>query len=825
MDSRFALRNYKGDPIRFFLVNTEDFAGDATATQTSPTHHIFVVDASGSMWGSMRELSQTIEKLLTLEEYKDADTLISLISYASNGDIRTHFARARVADINSPGSAYVEEIRKLRTRGLTCMSQALDKAKELVHDGELTCISLHSDGYANDRSPTLERREIDRICKDLSALDNVFVNTIAYNRWSDFKLLSAIANSCSGTCIQAMNIKQVFDALHDTTNLLAGQQAPAVACEIGDYDYQVFVSTSANKVNGASTYLAIRGLKPDDTKTVYRYKEVNEAAYNASTADLSGAAPILAYSRTQLAEGNINASKFAMVAVRDATLLDTHAKALTSEDIAAMCAELETCLFNGIPSNHVRTTDYGLDTSQMSVLSLVGLLSTFANSLSVNLTELRGHYQKRGVRRVAGVRQDDGTIEVPWLDTQYKDDSDFVSVSSFDINRNTASINMLVNRGIDLVERDSRNVIASVASVDVSGLKSFNNYTLVGDGSLNIDHLDVRISSKKAFRALVAAEVLSGDYDPNTTYTIVFEGRPLVDYDQDFADITGVFNRLARYKVLSSLLGALSKGSSVDYTPDQVTELKRHYLSPALFVSFPSTNEYADKDEALAQGIIDTRLSYKVDIGNSTIINQKKLKSANAYLARRFAIEADGEAQKKPTMLHWWADDFSVSLKKLTARTKLDAVDDLTMPYFEEFLNLGTTGFIGPVLEDAGADAAFVARFADLTSRNLDKDEAVEVVDEASLLLKRATDRLYRDKVCPVAFYIGSTGLLPDEFDTKALTAEQLVERYPTIKLAKAEKEGTFFDVGDSGDVIITVFVKGEYFSTGAQPAVAAAAK
>ena len=66
--------------------------------------------------------------------------------------------------------------------------------------------------------------------------------------------------------------------------------------------------------------------------------------------------------------------------------------------------------------------------------------------------------------------------------------------------------------------------------------------------------------------------------------------------------------------------------------------------------------------------------------------------------------------------------------------------------------------------------------------------------------------------MCPVAFFVGASGLMPEEFGAKAHTADQIEELYPDLKIGKNEKEGTFFVVGDS---IITVFTSSVYFSTG----------
>jgi hypothetical protein len=60
-------------------------------------------------------------------------------------------------------------------------------------------------------------------------------------------------------------------------------------------------------------------------------------------------------------------------------------------------------------------------------------------------------------------------------------------------------------------------------------------------------------------------------------------------------------------------------------------------------------------------------------------------------------------------------------------------------------------------------------------------------------------------------FYVGSTGLLPDEIEAKAQTAEQLGAKYPELAFSKDEAEGTYFEVGKA---ILGVYAKNEYYST-----------
>ena len=221
-EAKFALYDFAGKPREFYLVNEVEVP--KPVLEKTVTHHIVVVDRSGSMYGVMNDTKAMVEKVMTVEEFQQSGLLLTLISYSSKGDYTVHFARTPVSDVLDPNKPYVASIRGIRATCLTSVSGALDEALANVQSGETTAVSIHTDGYFNDVSPASEAKAVDkwikRVQKDFA---NVYVNTISYGNWTDFKMLDRIASSLSGKCVVAKNVKQVHDALHDTSALLAGE--------------------------------------------------------------------------------------------------------------------------------------------------------------------------------------------------------------------------------------------------------------------------------------------------------------------------------------------------------------------------------------------------------------------------------------------------------------------------------------------------------------------------------------------------------------------------------------------------------------------------
>jgi len=814
--TKFALRNFAGKPVRFFRVERDDLTSQAPTPVKNPTHHIVVIDRSGSMYGEMEDIKTTAEKIFTLEEFNDPTMRVSLVSYSSKGDVTLHFSHVTVGDVMKGGSPHLKSIRAIRATALTCISQGLALAETLVDDKETTCITLHTDGFANDSSPTAEARDIQSVIAKLKTHPAVFVNTVAHRGWCDFGLMSSISNQLSGVCIQATDTRQVYNAFYDGMKLLSGTMTPALEASPGGASYMTFVSKSAKKVLGTGDNIVIRGLAATDDRALFRYYDVTEEEYEKIPGEeVLNSRAVFAYCRTQLAEGRINAAKYALVATRHEELLSVHARALVSSDVAAFARAVEDQLFIPYDSEidatplYKTTPSFGLPATGPSVLRVLSVLDKHAKSLAVNLPFLLAGYKRRGVKRVPGARKEDGTIEIPVAESRYRNQDEWVSVNGFEINRNTATINMLVSQPIDLFLIGGTEKIEQVAGVSLDGLRSFNNYTLVGDGSLNVQQLMVRTSDKRCWKELKDLGLVEGEYKPNEPFALGFSNLPLVDYDVTFDAISpDEIKEVARLTVLSKILSGMTKGESASLTGEQISELKKIYLTPALNFSPPTTTEYANLDEAIAQGKIDTRLSYKIDIGYPALTSVSKLKSGNEYLQRRFTVKTLDKEVEKPTLRDAAFPGAKIGLKTLSARTTLDEVDALSMPVYESFFGTSGTEEVTRLLTLAGHDdpADFFK-----TIRTGEADDVVVAASEALSCIEKTIESFY-DRVRPLAFYVGATGLVPDSLNAAAMTADQFLAAHPSAKLAKAEKEeGTFFVLPNG--LVVTVYVKGEHFT------------
>src|SRR5262249_4341947 len=525
---------------------------------------------------------------------------------------------------------------------------------------------------------------------------------------------------------------------------------------------------------------------------------------------------VLAFARANLAEGNLNTPKYAMASFFDKTLFDRHSRALTNNEVAGLAQDLHLLMFQpGLLREHEMVTEVPVS-KKISLLQLMRLLEEHKDGFLVNYQHLRDTYVRRGLKRIQGERAEDGTLIEPWLKTEFLDKGDSVPVSSVDINHNTANLNILVPRPVKLLTVDKGKEIKEVGGIKLENLTVFNNYTVVGDGELNVRTLRVRISDKALFTQLVKEGVLELDgsaaktHDADVDYTIRLDVLPLVPPFEAKVNLDGVFRRLAELKVLSSICKAHLREESDTFTAEQLEELKKHYLSKNLYVNFPTTNEYANLEEALNEGIVDARTSYKIDVGDHQIINLGKLHSANKFLERLYEVLNPANQRIDKPKFEDCLEGVSYRRKNLSARTRSTPGDELMRAYVDDLLGVAANGSAVRALRSVGADD--LAKIVEDRAKGQQPAKAafVAALTEAERKVNRAADELFEERVSPLVFYVGATGALPDEIEAKAETAEQLTTKYPALTLSADEHDGLFFEVGEA---ILSVYAKREYFT------------
>lgn len=783
---KLCTRDFTGKPVKAFVVRPVAISA-STAKVADPSHHVIIVDRSGSMYGSIGDVRSQVRKILTLDEFNKPELRVSLISYSSKGDVTTHFKRVPIQTVMAAGSRELQEVDRLQATCMTCISQSLRVAETLVDDADVTAISLHTDGFANDTSPTQEYRDIDFAIGALRKHPRVLVNTIAYGSWCDYNLLSRIANEMSGACVQAGSIREVYKALYDTTKLLASGATTALEIPCGALQTALYACPSEGKFLGSEgSTLMIRGAGPSPSYafvlTPMSVEEYLRSNLGEATCEMA-----FLFARYLLSVGRVNDAKYVLISTRRKDLIEPHYKALSVTDIKSMASDLEREIDPSMDGNREFFKDFGVGTTGPSIDVIMGVVRAHAASLEINLKNLLGSYKRRGIKRVAGVRNADGSLTVPEFSTKTREKSDWVPVSGVEINRASPNINIRVVQDVDLVRTETSEVISRVAGINLK-LKDFKNYTIVGDGSVSVPSLTFRTGSKATYEALLAIGAVDGPFKPGEPFKVDLISRPLVDFGRTFSIDKSTVETIFENGVASKFLEAMFKEKSGDLTPEQIQELGTYNITKGLNFSPPTTTSYTSLEDAIAKGEVDTRLSYKIDVGTTDILSLASFYSGNAYLQRRYvAKNGNGVEIAKPTMPLFLDPTVTFEEKVLSARTKLGNEDGIQMKALQ-----GLMASRDKLLKHS-------------------ESEVLTMMENATDIV----DILYRNHIVPLAFYIGASGLVPESLEATRMTYEEFNAKYPHTSVEKAAKdEGTFY-VLPSG-VVITVYTKAEHFSTSA---------
>ena len=759
-----------GTPIRVIRAEYSPL-GNGAPGAPEPVHHIVIADRSGSMWGSMQHLQLGLTKLCSADEYKAVTS--TLISYSGSGDVKTHWEEQ-----TAPNLALIND---LRPTGLTSLSGALVRAAKMVQASKgKFVVTVHSDGYVNDPSPRSERASCDRAVNEMAATGRVIVNTIAYGDYCDWSYLASLATAGGGRCLQVQNgsLKQLHDALFEGVAGLSGGKYQTVSVSPTPRAFLTLVNDPERR-----TVTVV-----DDATSVTVSPAASLVSYFESDPIIGGPDHIEGSRAVGLAalayalKGDVRRAKdYALSAGFPA--FTAHARALVSPQIAAFVAALETAVF--------ASTYEALDPASLlpapgaTAMDVIGVASQYRSSLEVDVKALLAQYKRRGLKKIACGNPD---VKVKPNDPQW------ASLSKFETNRASPVVNMLLTSKATMFVKGEPQ--PRVAGVKLDDLAQHRNYTLVADGEVTIQSLRVRTADKRAAAAFTA---VGGSLDADGAWILPLEGRALDRFDDGGFECPTRedLERLIRLYAVQKVLASLTKGTSAKYDASTIEELGRFNLTPALNYSAPTKVPYEDLADAIAKGHVDTRTNYEVSWGIDEVRFMSDLPSPNVFFARRFtATGADGVAIKDPKMVpSLRTEGVTIGVKPLTGKTKLNKVDDLWFPLYDQLLGFAPFGdFLtslcipGPLAtlseEDAEAALAIVAKEIDLAYEGLR----------------------------PGVFYTGCIGAPPESFGLKQLTPEQFTAETGVKTSPKSEAEALYYRSPDG--VVLTVLASVAYFST-----------
>ena len=747
-------------------------------------HHIMVVDRSGSMYYDIDKLKQSIEQALTVDSFVGNEhTLTTLISFSSHGDVKLHWSKVPIADVVKMDSPYVRELRGIRATYLTGISQGLELALQQVNSGQTTGITLFTDGYANHPSPSAENRALDAFVAKAKTKPGLFLNCIGYRDWCDWPRMKAMSNALSGTTVKARSFGHVLETMKGTQELLSGGVKPAVTFEAGGTEtFVLAINKSTGQVNSSArgAGLTMVGLSESDEIEAWRVTELpstdrgprGATALKKAEAWRTGA--LISALVTKL---DLRAAKDLLFVSGNKTLWEAHQSAATPSTLAEMLNDLN--FWVRAQSNDM----YKMGRNTKPKYSLFDFAEAMnqapQGSIALSNT-FYANYRRRSEKRIPGKRLDDGTIQPP--NATSKSGTAYVRGMSF--NTTEATVQLETAAALELFDRKGKRVW-EVEMVSLKNLTEYRSYTVMSSGERNVDTIPLVAVDRRGVKALAPFLTPAKAKKLQPGGTAVIELRrfgmgeeSLMNLSDVTSAVLGLHEATAEVKFLSA---AHDKARTSDFGPGQLEALRELHLTPALYFSPPTTPQFADQDEAIQKGWLDSYTRYTVNFGTVDILNSGAFRSANAFLARWYTVMRDGEEIKKPKLVDVYYDD------KVTFQLKE---------------------------KRRGADTSADLLMAKVFERRLGKERlGPESVGQELKRFKSIVDNTYAD-LAPLVMQIGCTGLLPAHLANAMPRLEpEGFSKTHGVKLKAAESEGVFYD---NGTVVISIVPKTGWYTTDA---------
>ena len=750
------------------------------------TEHIFVVDRSGSMYGDIQDLKSSIEQVLAVESLLNQSVLTTLISFSSHGDVTLHWAGVPAEKVTELSGPYLPELRSIQATCFTGISQGLNLALDQVNKDRTTGITLFTDGYANDPSPSKENKSLEKFVERVQAdYPNVFVNCIGFREWCDWPRMNQISNALSGKCTKAGSFKDVLSSMKDTQALLAGRVRPAIKIPGIQNEMILAINRKTGQVNAqpAGKDFVLRGVGQEDLLEVFTVSMGDKNSMVPKGVKVIGDGDEYisgALAQAYISLGSIRPAKELLFASGNKTLWEEHQSAMTPSSLA----ELSTALQKWIISGSNEDYEMGRNTRpQHNLFHLADAINSLpSKSIGIDTSSFMRGYRRRSIKNIPGTRNPDGTITPPLAKT-VKREGARTYIRGISFNSSDASVQVDTETAVWVQRLSDNKIFQEVEFVSLDGLRDYRSYTLVSSGERNVDILPIEVYTKDAWTAITpfilpseAREFSPGQKAKISLKRFRMEAEETPSADELLAKVATRDLATAKVKILSAMQ---DKESSSPYTPEQISALKELHLSPALYFSAPSTVHYTNKEEAARLGQIDSFTRYKINFGTLRILSTEDFRSGNALLQRRYTAQTSlGEKIEKPTLAGYLRGD-QYTLKP-PGKAKDTAADDIMSQYLDNLVQ---------------------------SSPRMTNDQISESLSQEKKIVNSVNDFFQG-----LVMEIGCTGLIPRELENSMTRYEpEEFEQNFGVKLGKAEKEGVFFVAGNG--LVISVYPETSWYT------------
>lgn len=553
------------------------------AINVNKMHHIHILDRSGSMHNHIAELIEDVKKTLRVV---DRDDYVTVIWFSGHGEYRTVVKCAK----NDPDSIDKILDSLKNTVGCTCFSDPIKELQEIIAETFPVCdiynVTIFTDGDTVTPWPVNE--ETRRIFENLDAVKNKIIafNAIGYGNYYNRELLLKMTKTTEyGQMTHAREIEEYSNIFSRNKEMIADLSGKKITIEAPGAE---IVSLTSKTTKMWKEKAAIRLSKTRNTYGVIADESngnlsimVNNIPlfYDVSNipvmdldenADSTFIDLLYAYAYHLYYENRRKALEVLNL-LGDRFLMDRQFSAFTVSEIGEYVKELKKHVFKAEKNNllSIKSNSYIPDNNALCVLDVLKEL----------VAQNAKYYPTENYKRI-------GRKIVDEFNCFMKDEEqEFVDMSGIVLNQDRLNISLrFVMKG--KVKLNPKRAAPVGLPGDIAA-KIYRVHTIVQDGALNIDKINVKLekNNNSGFidKLNDIKQIVSQD-EKEVSLIIDLSKLPVINNSYLtgsaktlLCDEIEMLNLEAESKAVKYLIKESAVPERWDgFTPEQVTVLKEH---------------------------------------------------------------------------------------------------------------------------------------------------------------------------------------------------------------------------------------------------------
>lgn len=665
--SKFQLAIDKKNPLNVIVYDPSKEKKTGDLADVGAIHHIHVLDRSGSMYGSINELIDNVQKSF---EHIEDDDYLTVIWFSSQNQFRTVIKAAKKTDNIK---TMLDSLRS--TVGATCFSDPMKEVNNIIDELYSLCpnisVTLFTDGQPV--VPWSDIEEYKRVLAEGEKMKNkvLAINTVGYGNYYNQDFLKSLSSiSQFGIMTHSKRIDEYFNIFEENKASVTGMvnQKTELVSQVGhqflylgpktcklEKDKMVQRQRSKTK----NIYFAIgdatNGILINGDKVVGKFDEADESTIQDF---------VYAYAY-QLYYGNQRKDALDLIVkvVGDKVLADSMMNAFTFDEVA-QCTELlknavyETSARNAgtCKSNYIPADD------APCVMDLISDLAK-EDAKYVPFSKNVDAYKRIG-RKVEDAfncfKMNEGEVLAPLDKLIYS--SEKLNVSTSFTVPGVVCLNPKEAKKVGLDEEIPSQI--------------FNTHTIVKDGNLNIKQIEVDMVAANNIVKKYGSDVVKKL--STNRFVIDLTKLPIINHsyvnkaknmDNLFANVVELNKLEAKQKFLKFYIDkVMDEGVSVlkkenafkDYTMEQIEVLEKHGLDSKLNYKGVSrvTPKVAECDFYEAREI------------EFTLKGISSLPSVNEFMKKKVENKISTPSMKLMNEAYTWLESLKIDLTKNTAKVK-----------------------------------------------------------------------------------------------------------------------------------------------------------